>query len=258
MKRYALDYDQDDYAYIERANRTLVDLFRRHALGADIHRVLDVGAGAGANAQALRALRKDLYLIAVEPNAQATRQAQRHFDQVHTGDLSSFLGSAQFDPVHAVILSDVVEHIENPVAFLRALRADPRTRDALFFISVPNYAVWYNRARTALGRFEYGFSGLYDRTHLRFFTRDSLFTLFEHVGLRVIESSCTPSLVQSLAPWLRRAFEGDVAAGNHLSLAESKAFRAYQKLVEPLESRVCQLFPELLGFQIVTVLRGAD
>ena len=35
-----------------------------------------------------------------------------------------------------------------------------------FVISVPNYAVWYNRIRTLAGSFDYTWSGLYDRTHL--------------------------------------------------------------------------------------------
>ena len=78
------------------------------------------------------------------------------------------------EQIDAVLLSDVIEHVVNPVQFLSDLVRFPGLRNALFLVSVPNYAVWYNRLLTLAGRFEYAESGLYDRTHLRFFTRASV------------------------------------------------------------------------------------
>jgi len=105
------------------------------------------------------------------------------------------------------------------------------------------------------GRFEYSWSGLYDRTHLRFFTRRSIGKVLRYAGFELVCDACTPSLVQSAAPLLRRFFERDVAAGNHLALGDSRAFGAYERFVEPLEQRACGLWPELLGFQIVCVAK---
>ena len=135
------------------------------------------------------------------------------------------------------------------------LLAHPGLRGALFLTSVPNYAVWYNRLRTLAGRFEYSESGLYDRTHLRFFTRASIAHLLSYCGLFVLEQRATPSLAQSLAPWLRRGFQSELNAGDHLALEGSRLYRGYSAFVEPLETRLCQLWPELLGFQIVSVAR---
>ena len=59
--------------------------------------------------------------------------------------------------------------------------------------------------------------------------------------------------MQSAAPLLRKLFEKDVAAGDHLSLTESPAFRAYRRFVEPAEAALCGVWPELLGFQLVCV-----
>ena len=165
----------------------------------------------------------------------------------------SFLEADRGDRFDAVVLSDVIEHVVEPVRFVRALLGSKAAERARWFVSVPNYAVWYNRLRTLAGSFSYSWSGLYDRTHLRFYTRRSIRQLLEHCGLRVLEQAATPSLVQSAAPLLRRFFEQDVARGEHLALGESSAFRAYSQLVEPLETRVCSLWPELLAFQIVSV-----
>ena len=63
-------------------------------------------------------------------------------------------------------------------------------------------------------------------------------------------------MVQSTAPILRKFFKDDVASGNHLALSENRGYQLYEKLVEPVETSVCQIWPELLGFQIVSVARA--
>jgi 2-polyprenyl-3-methyl-5-hydroxy-6-metoxy-1,4-benzoquinol methylase len=253
---FPLDLQAVRYSYIERPNTVLLSLLKRHVL--DDHRearILDVGCGAGANARALRKQFAQVRLTGIEPNAEAAKLAQATYDEVFVGTTDAWLAKAPKAKFDAVIMSDVLEHIPDPLQFLRTLFAYEGLRDATFIISVPNYAVWYNRMRTLAGQFEYAWSGLYDRTHVRFFTRHSVQALLEHAGLRTVSDGCTPSLVQSMAPLLRSFFEKDVAAGDHLSLPESKAFQTYDAWVEPVERRVCDLWPELLGFQIVTVGR---
>jgi SAM-dependent methyltransferase len=253
---YPLDYRAGDYAYIERPNSVLVELFARHvARRVAAPRVLDVGAGAGANARALRALAPELHLTAIEPNPRAASLLREACDVVYEGELGSFIEQQREGVFDAVVLSDVVEHVVNPVEFLSALVAHPGLRDAVFLVSVPNYAVWYNRLLTLAGRFEYAESGLFDRTHLRFFTRASFARLLTHIGLLVIEQAATPSLAQSLAPWLRRGFQSQLNAGDHLALEGSRLYRSYARFVEPLEARLCELWPELLGFQIVSAAK---
>ena len=75
---------------------------------------------------------------------------------------------------------------------------------------------------------------MFDRTHLRFFTRKSIHELFDYLGFSVIEDRATPALAQSAAPLLRRMFESDLAEGNHLALEESRSYRIYNKAVQPL------------------------
>jgi hypothetical protein len=191
--------------------------------------------------------------VGVEPDARAAALARAACSEVLHGTLDDFLARERAERFDAVVLSDVIEHVVEPVRFVRALLESRAARGARWFVSVPNYAVWYNRLRTLAGSFSYSWSGLYDRTHLRFYTRRSVRELLEHCGLAVVEQAATPSLVQSTAPLLRRLFERDVARGDHLALGDSAAFRAYSKFVEPVESRLCSLWPELLAFQIVSV-----
>lgn len=256
MQRHPLDYASDDYSYLERPNASLVELFTRYVAPerAALH-ILDIGAGAGANAREFRRLAPTARITAIEPNQRARELLAQVCDCVYGESLDSWLARPQPERVDVVILSDVVEHVVQPVRLLASLAGAPSTRGALFLISVPNYAVWYNRWRTLLGRFEYRASGLYDRTHLRFYTQSSISALLDYVGLEVLEQRATPSLVQSLAPLLRRGFEAAADSGEHLALEGSPLYRAYRRFVEPVETRFCELWPTLLGFQIVSAAR---
>jgi len=233
---FPLDLARTPYSYIERPNRTILSLLKKHITDRSSEvRVLDVGCGCGANARALREDFPRAHVMGIEPNTRAARLAEKHCSEVFVGGLDAWLASGQSQPFDAVVLSDVLEHIVDPIGFLRSLREAPTTREAVWVISVPNYAVWYNRMRTLLGRFDYAWSGLYDRTHVRFYTRESIRELLGYCGLRVFDDRCTPSLVQSAAPFLRQFFKDDVASGNHLALTEAAPYRVYEKFVEPFE-----------------------
>lgn len=256
---FPLDYSATGYAYIERPNSALLALLEQHVLARrPSARILDVGCGAGANARRIAEIAPSARVFGIEPNADAAELARAACQDVFAGTLEAWLATSPSDELDAVLLSDVLEHTVEPLAFLQSLAKTPSLQRAAFLISVPNYAVWYNRLRTLAGRFEYSWSGLYDRTHLRFFTRRSLTRLLAHAGFAVEAESCTPSLVQSAAPLLRRWFEQDVAQGNHLALGESAAFAQYERWVEPWEQRACRLWPELLGFQLVCVAKLAN
>jgi predicted TPR repeat methyltransferase len=253
---FSLDLEATTYSYVERENHVLVNLVEDYlARTSGVPAVLDVGCGCGGNARAIRKRNPEAKLFGIEPNARAAELAREVFDDVHQGDTQSWLGKHSDRKYDVVVLADVLEHIADPVAFLRELAAAPGVESAHWVISVPNYAVWYNRIRTLFGIFEYTWSGLYDRTHLRFYTRHSVQRLLTECGFEIVEDRCSPSLVQSAAPLLRRLFEKDVSEGNHLALGESSAYRVYEKTIEPLERAACQVWPELLGFQIVTVAK---
>ncbi|HEY1536768.1 MAG TPA: class I SAM-dependent methyltransferase, partial [Polyangiaceae bacterium] len=237
-------------------NSVLVALLERHVLSErPSARILDIGCGAGANARRIVERAPLARIVGIEPNAQAAQLARKTCHEVFEGTLEAWLASAPLGNFDSVLLSDVLEHTVDPIGFLRSLSALPNLRGAKLIVSVPNYGVWYNRLRTLAGRFEYSWSGLYDRTHLRFFTRSSLKSVLDYAGFELLDEACTPSLVQSAAPILRRFFERDVASGNHLGLGDSTAFSAYERVVEPVEKRFCKLWPELLGFQIVCVAK---
>ena len=256
-KAYPLDLSSSAYSYVERSNPAIQTLLAKHVLSVRTGpRVLDIGCGCGANAIALKEQCPSARVVGVEPSARAVELASRACDEVFHGTFDDWARSAQSDVrFDAIVLSDVLEHVADPIPFVRSIASLPSLRGALWIVSVPNYAVWYNRVTTLLGLQHYAWSGLWDRTHLRFYTRRTVRELLEYCDLAIVDEACTPSLVQSGAPALRKMFERDVARGDHLALADSRAYQMYRSFVEPVESRVCGLWPELLAFQVVHAAR---
>lgn len=148
--------------------------------------VLEVGCSTGGLAQAVKATRPACHYIGVEFDAQAAEMAARHCDRVLALDIESggpalFADYADRD---CWVFGDVLEHLRDPWKVLSQIRKVLPAHGCVV-ASVPNAQHWSIQARLAVGEFRYEGTGLLDRTHLRWFTRVTLFELFQAVGLRI-------------------------------------------------------------------------
>ncbi|HWI75053.1 MAG TPA: class I SAM-dependent methyltransferase [Baekduia sp.] len=172
-------------------------------------RVLDVGCATGYLAAELT--RKGCTVDGVEVDPVAAEQARAHCREVVVGDLEAPFTHAEVERMLAgvrpdvVVCADVLEHLRDPwsvLAWLRTLIA-PGGRAV---ISVPNIAHWTARRALLRGRFDYTDYGLFDRTHLRFFTRASAAELARRAGLAVLAErpAGAPLPLESRVPALGR------------------------------------------------------
>jgi len=84
----------------------------------------------------------------------------------------------------------VLEHLVRPVEILK--QCAPILEDNGFVIvSVPNVANITVRIALLFGQFQYGDRGILDRTHLRFYTRDTARALLEGAGYQVLDERMT-------------------------------------------------------------------
>jgi hypothetical protein len=94
----------------------------------------------------------------------------------------------------AVLLGNVIEHVADPVAVLRAAaRCLDRSAaaDPVVVVSVPNVAHADVRLALAAGRWTYRDTGILDRTHLHFLTAELLTALGDAAGLDVVQRRST-------------------------------------------------------------------
>lgn len=144
------------------------------------HRVLEIGCSTGHVTTHLVAAGNEV--TGVELDEDAAARARTVTPTVHVVDLDaakvSDIESPRFD---VILLGDVLEHVREPGAVLADIVTllEPQGR---LVISVPNLAHADVRLMLLEGRVEYQDDGLLDRTHLRWFTKDSLRTLLADTG----------------------------------------------------------------------------
>ncbi len=101
-------------------------------------RVLEVGCGNGSALRAIQALWPEAYCIGVEPMGTAVELARDAGINVHQGMIGSALpaeiGAEKYDVIYSI---HVIEHTEDPVAFLLALKDLLRPSGRLI-ITCPN------------------------------------------------------------------------------------------------------------------------
>jgi GT2 family glycosyltransferase/2-polyprenyl-3-methyl-5-hydroxy-6-metoxy-1,4-benzoquinol methylase len=145
--------------------------------------VLDLGCGAGALGERLRQ-RQPCEVWGIECDPDAAREARGRLDHVieaGVNEAAASLPAAHFD---TLIAADVLEHLADPFAALRAL-APSLAPGATVVISLPNIQ-HHSVVRDLLrGQFTYVPAGILDQTHLRFFTRASALELVRRAGFTV-------------------------------------------------------------------------
>lgn len=152
--------------------------------------VLDVGCAGGGFATTVRTvLGPEARLVGIEATPTAADQARASgYDEVHEGLFPEATAHLQ-ETFDLVSFNDVLEHMVDP---WEALRQAHRllSPEGVVLASIPNIAYLPALRDIALrGRFDYtDTGGIFDRTHLRFFTRATAVELFESTGYAV--SSC--------------------------------------------------------------------
>jgi 2-polyprenyl-3-methyl-5-hydroxy-6-metoxy-1,4-benzoquinol methylase len=151
-----------------------------------VRSALDVGCGRGGFGRSLRRrYGPGAHLVGVEPvpeQAAAARRAEG-FDEVVDGYFPDAL-EGRDDQFDLVTYNDVLEHIVDPAATLRATVAH-LTPTGRVVAAIPNVAYAPVVLDLVRNRWEYTDQGILDRTHLRFFTRASSIALFEENGFAV-------------------------------------------------------------------------
>ena len=177
-------------SYYDNVNPTILDLVSETA-----KRICEFGCGAGALARAVRATRPEVYYVGVEiADDQLVKAAgvldiglERNLDLLTDWSQDDELcHSLPLDSFDHVILGDVLEHLYDPQRTMNeaARRLKP---GGSALVCIPNMQHWSVFANLVYGRWPQEDSGLFDRTHIRWFTLDDMGQLLENAGL-VVES----------------------------------------------------------------------
>ena len=158
-------------------------------------RVLDLGCSGGLLSERVRALGHHVTGVDVVELPQVRDRVDRFIQ----GDLDNGLpleveASGPFD---VVLAADVLEHVRTPELVLEQSRNVLAPRGVLV-ASVPNFGHWYARGRTAFGLFDYDQRGIFDRGHVRFFTRRGFLRRLRAAGFAVVRNQATGVPLEAL------------------------------------------------------------
>jgi glycosyltransferase involved in cell wall biosynthesis len=192
-------------------------------------RILDVGCGPAWVADELR--RRGHHVVGVDSTTY--EGVHGRVDEFYEADLEAGLPAGVAGEFDVVIAGDVIEHVRSPDRLMDQLAAR-LANDGDMLASVPNFAHWYPRGRTALGLFDYDQRGILDRTHLRHFTRRSFRRLVRESSLELVE------LRYSGLPLEALGLSGLVP-----------------RLVHGVDRRLVAAWPTLFAYQLIGRLRLA-
>lgn len=155
-------------------------------LVGESRRVLELGPASGYMSRILR--ERGCTVVGIEIDGEMAASAREFCDRVIVGDLDLIdldaeIGEDRFD---VIVAADVLEHLKDPLDALRRLRSFLRP-GGYFVVSLPNIAHASVRLALLQGSFQYRDLGLLDRTHLRFFTHESIGELFDEAELALVE-----------------------------------------------------------------------
>jgi ubiquinone/menaquinone biosynthesis C-methylase UbiE len=148
--------------------------------------ILEIGCGTGATgALALSEGCCGRY-VGVELFEAAAAEAREVLSEVITGNVETLAFDWQPASFDAVIFSEVLEHLVEPGEALKKIARFVRP-GGLLLASSPNISHWRVVRELIMGRFDLADQGVFDRTHLRWFTPQSFAEMAEKAGFDILE-----------------------------------------------------------------------
>ncbi|OAB37729.1 hypothetical protein PMSD_09240 [Paenibacillus macquariensis subsp. defensor] len=153
-------------------------------------KVFEFGPSDGYMTEYLKnTLNCEIYCLEIDE--QAAEKAKEHCDNMFIADLNQMNWidqvSDQLNTFDYLIFADVLEHLLKPEEILKVLTAKLLNDTGKVLISLPHIGHTAVILELLEGKFEYRETGLLDRTHLNFFTRQSVERLLQFANLQPIE-----------------------------------------------------------------------
>jgi len=215
--------------------------------------ILDVGCGSGLLGKMYREKNNIVYGIDSARDIQLI--SEKRLDKFYLENILDYskinklLKNKKFD---IIIFADVLEHLYDPLTTLNFYKQLLKPK-GLFYISVPNIAVWYVRIALLLGKFNYQETGTLDKTHIRFFTYGNLKILAKEAKLKIVKKDITPGIFRFFIPLLKKYLFKKKKSKS--TIIDSSLYKTYIRFIYPIEYFFSKIVSGLLSFQYIVILK---
>lgn len=157
---------------------------------ASSRNLIEIGCSSGALAREFKKGNPACSYLGVEIDPGFVDLARRYCDDVlcldvEDADEDFFIRQSGRD---CWIFGDALEHLKDPWRLLRRIRSRLPSHGCVV-ACIPNAQHWSLIVNLAIGEFRYQESGLLDKTHLRWFTKNTIVDLFSGAGFRIAEAA---------------------------------------------------------------------
>jgi 2-polyprenyl-3-methyl-5-hydroxy-6-metoxy-1,4-benzoquinol methylase len=146
--------------------------------------VLDIGCSNGNFGKALID-NKNCLVDGIEPDLDDFRSALKVLSSVYNCTIEEAIAKINDKKYDHIVLLDVIEHLVDPVEVLKTLSPLLKKGGSIVY-SIPNMAHAIVRINLLSGDFNYGNTGLLDKTHLHFYNYNEVNRVFNDAGYKII------------------------------------------------------------------------
>lgn len=163
-------------------------------------KILDVGCGKGKLGRILKD-KLNAVVWGVEYVDDIASFAAENLDSVISGSIEDAIPRLPDKYFDTVIFADVLEHLVDPYDVLKKIKAKLSDKGEIV-ASIPNVRHWSVVKKLLEGEWEYQEFGIMDSTHLRFFTRKSIFNMFDKAGYMITNILYVIAELEKISPRL--------------------------------------------------------
>lgn len=156
------------------------------SLPHNLDKVLEIGCGKGRTLAWIKEQMACKWVAGVEINQKAAADSSKCVDDLYIGDIETLELPISENSLDAILCPDVLEHLVDPWSTLKRLKKYLKP-NGILIVSIPNvrnYRVVL--PLLFLGKWDYQESGILDRTHLRFFVKETALNLVKDSGFKVV------------------------------------------------------------------------
>jgi 2-polyprenyl-3-methyl-5-hydroxy-6-metoxy-1,4-benzoquinol methylase len=166
-------------------NPDLLKLIPKHSSN-----IIEIGCSSGALAREFKKINPGCTYYGVDIDPTYIGLASRYCDGVQIVNLDEVDDKFYSDQSirDTWIFGDTLEHLKDPWKVLGSIRKVIPS-SASVIACIPNAQHWSMQVKLSIGDFRYQESGLLDKTHLRWFTRQTIVELFDGAGFKIVEGS---------------------------------------------------------------------
>ena len=217
---------KEDKSYYENEREDVQKL-----INPDSRRILDVGCGKGRLGKILKD-KLNAEVWGVEYVDDIASFAAEYLDSVISGPIEEAILQLPDNYFDTIIFADVLEHLVDPYSVLKKIRSKLSEKGEIV-ASIPNVRHWSVVKKLLEGEWEYQEFGIMDSTHLRFFTRKSIFNMFEKAGYAITNILYVVAELEKISPKLISVMKESSINVDTLD-GESKHFQYIVKAVKKI------------------------